>query len=157
MTRYYSRLSEDDCIEAIRLAYSLSKQHMEHTDENFKGTPEFFYGMICLAGWKMQWVREALSKKNNSLTEKQAEEISERRCASLLSVRKDRVKRGRLTILIDTRLYPVVQKLRLQGVSWREISNYLKKYHKTNISHVHLHKLFKKITTEKKLRGENEI
>lgn len=154
MARYFGRLSEVERIEAFRFAYDLAKQNMEKADDDIRGKPEFFYSMFCLSMWKMNWVREALTKKNPNLTEEQSKEISKRRIDSVLSARKDRVKRGRLITLFDVRLYHVVKDLRKQGASWRECAKYVKKYHKTQISHVHLHKIYRKITAERTLRGE---
>lgn len=154
MLRYFSRLCEQDCIEAIRLAYSLSKQHMQQADDNFKGTPEFFYAMICLSIAKMEWARGALGKKNKTLTDKQVLEISQRRVSSILSARKDRCKRGRLSTLVDVKFYHLIDSLRSQNLSWRECAMYMKRYHKTSISHVHLREIFLKITEEKNERGE---
>jgi len=154
MARYFGRLTEDERIEAVKLAYDLARQNMGKVDDSVKGKPDFFYAMICLSLWKMNWTRSELSKKNPNLTPEQAREISERRLASLLSERKDRMKRGRLKVLIDVRLFHVVRRLRNERVSWRECAEYLKKYHKTKISHVHIRKLYHKIIEERKLRGE---
>lgn len=154
MSRYFGRLSEDERIEAVRFAYDLAKQNMQKSNESMKGKPDFFYSMLCLAIWKMNWTREALSKKNPNLTLEQSKEIGERRIASLLSTRKDRTKRGKLSALIEIRLFHVVEKLRSEGISWRESAIYLKRYHHAQISHVQLRKLFNKIKEEKKMRGD---
>lgn len=154
MARYFGHLSEDERLEAIKLSYDLAKQNMEKAGEILRGKPDFYYSMLCLALWKLNWTREALSKKNTKLTEKQAKEISKRRLASVFSGRKDRMKRGKLMTLLEVRLFHVVRALRNEGVSWRECSVYLQKHHHTKISHVHLHKLYKKITTERTIRGE---
>ena len=154
MCKYFGQITEDERIEAFRLAYDLAKQKIEEAKEQFRGRPEFFYSLVCLALWKLNWTREALSKKNPNLTEKQAKEISQRRIASALSARKDRMKRGRLSTIIDVRLYDVVKTLRKIGLSWRECAEYIQKHHRIKISHVHLYKLYSKITNEKKTRGE---
>lgn len=154
MARYFSRMTEDERITAFKLAYDLAKQYLSKADENIKGKPEYFYGMFCLAIWKMNWTRDALTKKNPILTDEQSNEIAEKRLATVMSARKDRQKRGRLSILIDTRLYHVLRNLRLKGVSWRECSVYLSTHHKTRISHVHLYKLYRKISTERTIRGD---
>lgn len=154
MARYYGRLTEAERVEAIRLAYDLAKQNMEKADEDIRGKPEFFYAMLCLSTWKMNWIREALMKKNPNLTPEQSQEIAERRLASVLSARNDRMKRGRLKVLLDVRLYNVVRELRDKGLSWRECTGYLKKFHKTQISHVHLRSIFLRITKERRIRRE---
>ncbi|NLD82332.1 MAG: hypothetical protein GX642_14340 [Smithella sp.] len=152
-SKYYARLTESERIESIRLAFDLSKQHLSKADDDIRGGPEFFFSMLCLSSWKMRWVREALSKKNKALTEKQVLEVSERRLESILSARRDRIKRGRLAALVEVRLYHVIDSLRSQNLSWRECAMYLKRYHKTSISHVHLREIFLKIKSENKIRG----
>ena len=154
MCKYFGQITEDERIEAFRLAYDLAKQKIEKAEEQFRGRPGFFYSLVCLAIWKLNWTRVALSKKNPNLTQKRAKEISQRRIASALSARKDRMKRGRLSTIIDVRLYDVVKTLRKKGLSWRECAEYIQKHHRIKISHVHLYKLYSKITNEKKTRGE---
>lgn len=154
MSRYFGRISEDERVETVKLAYDLAKQNMEKADETIRGKPIFFYGMLCLSAWKLKWTREVLSQKNPNLTPRQAKEITERRIEGVFAVRRDRVKRGRLKTLMEIRLFHVVKELRSKGVSWREVSVYLKKYHKTQISFVHLRKLYERLTLERKLRGE---
>lgn len=154
MCKYFGQITEDERIEAFRLAYDLAKQRIEEVKEQFKGEPGFLYSLVCLALWKLNWTRVALSKKSPNLTEKQAKEISQRRIASVLSGRKDRAKRGRLAALVDIRLYNVVKNLRKDKLSWRECADYIQKYHKVKISHVHLYKLYSKITNEKIIREE---
>ena len=154
MCKYFGRITEDERVEAFRLAYDLYQQKIEEVKEQFRGKPELFYSLVCLALWKMNWTRVALAKKSPNLTGKQAKEISQRRIASALSSRKDRMKRGRLSTIIDVRLYDVVKTLRKIGLSWRESAEYIQKHHRIKISHVHLYKLYSKITNEKKTRGE---
>lgn len=154
MARYFGRITEAERIESVKIAYDLAKQYLWKVDEGMRGKPDFFYSLLCLSLWKLNWTRHDLAKKNPELTKDQAKEISERRLASLLSARNDRVKRGKLKVLIDVRLFHVVRELRGKGASWRECATYLKKYHKTQISHVHLYKLCRKITTERIKRGE---
>ncbi len=154
MSRYFGYLSESERLEAFKLAFDLAKQSLEKADENIRATPDYFYAMVCWGLWKMHWIRHDLSRKNPEITGKQAREITERRIESLFSQRKDRVKRGKLKTLLEVRLFHVVQELRSRGVSWRECSSYLSTYHKTHISHVHLFRIYLKITSEKKLRGE---
>jgi hypothetical protein len=158
MAKYFGRMTEDERIEAVRFALDLSKQYIDKIDESMKGKPEYFYAMLNLALWKMNWIRDDLSRKNHKLTDKQAKEINERRLSSIFSARKDRVKRGKLRCVLEVRLFHVIRTLRNEGVSWRECAGYLQKYHHVRISYVHLHKLFLKITSEKIKRGEkNEI
>ncbi len=152
MARYYGKLTEAERVEVFALAYDLARKNIERADGNIRGKPIYFYSMMCVAIWKMQWTREALAKKNPNLTADQSREITARRVASVLAARNDRMKRGRLKVLLDVRLYHVVQELRNNGLSWRECSAYLLKYHHTRISHVHVRKLFIKITEDRKKR-----
>lgn len=154
MARYFGKITETERIEAFKIAYDLAKQNIWKVNERMRGKPDFFYSLLCLSLWKMNWTREALAKKNPNLTPGQSQEIAERRLLSVFSERKDRVKRGRLATLLNVRLFHVVRGLRKEGVSWRECATYLKKYHKTQISHVHLRKLYLKIMAERIKRGE---
>jgi len=152
MARYYASMPDDDRIEAHRLQGDLIRQY--RSEWKGKIDADFFYGLLCLALWKMQWTREALSKKS-ALTAEEAEKITQRRLSSFKSIQIERKRKAsRKANIIDLKLYHVVTKLRSEGLSWRQVSEYLAKYHKTNISHAYLRDVYTRKTTEREQRGQ---
>ena len=158
MSRYYGRLAEVERIEAMQLQADLIRQNRKR----WKDIPQakFYYAMLCLALWKMEWSRSTLSQKSGlpqEEAEAKAEELSDRRMDTFKATQKEgwKKKASPKAPAIDTRLYNLVTKLRdKKGYSWREVSEYLGKYHKTKISLSYLRDIYMRETKDREKRKE---
>ena len=140
---YYYKLPESIRIEAHKLQTDLIRQHRNKIAKSKEN--EFYYSFFLLALHKMQSI-ETGTKRKESLSEDQLKKLD--------FIRKERIKSSHkkksspLKKLIEIRYFELINKLRSENVSWRDISVYIAKYHKKRISHQYLKKCFEDIKVE---------
>jgi hypothetical protein len=160
MCRYFGKMPEADRIEACHLQEDLIHQNRKEWKSRPKA--EFYYAMLVLALWKMEWSRnsKALSKKSGLSQEEaeaQAEELYKRQLATFKAIRKERKKKSSpKAIAIDKKFYQRVTSLRKEGLSWREVAEYIERYYKIKISHSYLRDVYLRETKDREKRGEIE-
>jgi len=153
LCKFYSTLSEDDRVAAHRLAGELVRQDRGKA----KLDEVYFYSALMRALNKMYFDRrEALSRKA-TITEEQAGDIAAKRLASFRSAKADAVgkKRRKKAQLISVRFLGLIKKLRSEGFSWRDCSNYLFQYHHKKISHQYLKEIYEKNVIKEVANNEN--
>lgn len=138
--RWYAKLPESVAIEACRLQTDLIRQHRQHQKAGKQ--PEFLYAMFLVAVQMMRSVEGGLDRKGR-LTLDQARRISEIRLARAQAERASRKSPTRQKL--ELRHAAEVRRLRGEGFSWREVSQYMKRYHRLDVSHTYLRQLFKDV------------
>jgi hypothetical protein len=75
-------------------------------------------------------------------------------------IRKERIKadhgkKGSPTKeIVEIRFFELIKKLKGEGLSWRDISKYISKFHKKRISHTYLKQCYEDISTSRNVTGE---
>lgn len=139
---FYGSMSEIDRVEAHRLAGELVRSLRSEA----KPDDYFFYGVLIQALSKMHFDRHEAFSRKNSVTDEQAADIAEKRLASFLSAKADlkNKKLKKKAQWVEKRFFDLIKKLRGDGLSWRDISDYLLKYHQKKISHQYLKSVYEK-------------
>lgn len=139
LTRYYHGLPETLRIEAHRLQTDYMRQYREAC----RGTvtqEEFSYAMLLIALDKMLSIEE-LDRQRNTTPEQAEKAVALRADRIMADRRKQKKSPTKERILL--RYYKTMCRLReVKGMSWREISLYIKKHHHEEISHVYLKKVY---------------
>lgn len=141
LCRWYAKLPETVRVEAYRLQTDLIRQHRQRQQPG--QVPEFLYAMQMLALQLMRSVEGGLDRKGK-LTLEQARRISEIRLARAQADKASRKNPTRAKL--ELRHAGDVRRLRGEGLSWREVAAYLKRYHRLEVSHTYLQRLFKAVT-----------
>ena len=108
--------------------------------------------MLLLALASMKSLESAQAAKK-ALSDEEAEKITELRIKRILAG-KNKGRESKTKHLIEIRFYEEIKNLKDKGLTWRDIAEYIKKYHKKKISHGYLQQCFYQIKREKKIRGE---
>lgn len=142
LARYYSTLSEEDRVEAHRLAGELVRADRGKV----KLDELYFYSALMRALNQMYQDRRELLSRKGTIAADQAADIANKRLASFVSAKKDAIgkKRRKKSQLISIRFLSLIKKLRGEGLSWRDISDYILKYHHKKISHQYLKEVYEK-------------
>lgn len=138
LCRWYSRLPESVRVEACRLQTDLIRQHRQRQQAG--KMPEFLHAMLVLALQKMRSVEGGLDRKGR-LTLEQARRISEIRLARAQAERTGRKSPTRHKL--ELQHAEQIKRLRGEGLSWREVAEYLRRYHRLEVSHTYLRRVFK--------------
>lgn len=139
LIRYYSNLAEPVRIEAHRLQTDYMRLHREACRDKVT-QEEFSYAMLLYALDRMLSFEE-LDRQRNT-TPEQAEKAVALRADRIMADRR-RQKKCPTKERILLRYYKTMCRLREEkGMSWREISRYIKKHHREEISHVYLKKVY---------------
>jgi len=151
LCRFYSTLSEPDRVEAHRLAGELARQDRGKV----KLDEQYFYCALVRALNEMYRDRRELLSRKAAITDDQAAAVAEKRLASFKSAKADETakKRRKKSQLISIRFFSLIQKLRSEGLSWRDISDYIKKYHKKDISHQYIKEVFEKNAPKEEIKN----
>lgn len=138
LVKYYSKLPGNVRIEAFKLQTDLSRQNKEGFEK--ERASEYYYGMHLLALRAMKRIETAQATKD-SLTEEEALKLNK--------IRIERIKAGRgkkdskkARLIKETLFHEIKNMYHKEGLSWREISDFIAKYHKTRISHGYLQQKF---------------
>jgi hypothetical protein len=138
LVKYYSKLPGNVRIEAFKLQTDLARQNKEGFDKD--RSSEYYYGMHLLALRAMKRIETAQATKD-SLTEEEALKLNK--------IRIERIKAGRgkkdskkARLIKETLFHEIKNMYYKEGLSWREIADFIAKYHKTRISHGYLQQKF---------------
>jgi len=138
LLKYFAKLPVNVQIEAIKLQTDFARQNKKDFDKEHG--PEYYYAMLLVALRSMKRIETAQATKD-SLSEEEAEKLRK--------IRIERIRAGRgkkaskKEIFIKEKMFEEIKKMRMEeGLSWREISEYIAKYHKTKISHGYLQQKF---------------
>lgn len=133
LIRYFSALSEPVRIGVHQLQTDLIRQLRGKVDLQLE---EVIYASLLLALDKMYSVETVSSNRNASPD--QAAKTNQIRAERIKADRRSQ-KRSPLKDTIHLRFYHLIKRLRdEEGLSWREITRYIKRYHGKEISHNYL-------------------
>lgn len=148
--RWLSQQGEQTKIEALKLQTDLIRQH-RRKGEGQQVTPEFTYSMLCLALVNMVWLETAQSRKGSDLSAADFERIQSVRIDRILS--RKRKKSSPKKEIIRVKFYQLIKSLREKGLSWREISDFLRIHHKTRLTFSYIRECYLQLTEEKERSG----
>ncbi len=138
LVKYYSKLPENVRIESFKLQTDLSRQNKDNFNKEYAS--EFYYAMHLLALRAMKRIETAQATKDS---------LSEEEALKLHKLRIERIKAGRgkkdskkARLIKETLFHEIKNMYYNENLSWREISEYIAKYHKTKISHGYLQQKF---------------
>lgn len=145
LMRWYSKMNDRERIDVHKLQTDLMRKYRK--DSKGISPHELSYAMLFLALAKRHHFITA-SERKETLTPAQAEQLSKIRVDSIS--KNVRGRKGRIDSTYRVRLAPIVEKLRKEkDYSWRQISEYLARWHKVKISHEYLRKLYHNVSQEK--------
>jgi len=138
LVKYYSKLPENVRIESFKLQTDLARQNKDKFDK--EKASEYYYGMHLLALRAMKRIETAQATKDS---------LNEEEALKLNKIRIERIKAGRgkkdskkARLIKETLFHEIKNMYYNEGLSWREISDFIAKYHKTRISHGYLQQKF---------------
>lgn len=138
LAKYYAKLPIRIRIETYKMQTDYARQNRDRLQKEY--TSEYYFAMHLLALRAMKRAESASSLK---------QELTQYEAAKLHKIRTERIKAGRgkkeskKALLIKDKYLEEIKKLYLEdGLSWREISEYLAKYHKVKISHGYIQQKF---------------
>lgn len=134
-------------VEAIKLQGDLSNQYRDRYSKEYRS--EFYYSMLIHAILKMHWTETAQQQKK-SLSDNDAAKITELRIGRLKAARK--TKSAPKKDLIRVRYYEEIAALKSQGLSWREIAEYIRLHHKMSFTFGYIRNCFIELSAEKEGR-----
>jgi len=142
--RWLAQQSETIRIEAFQLKDNLAQQNQAQYHKAHR--VEYHYAMFVCALVKMVWLETAQTGKK-ALTDEEAKTLTERRIGRIKAQhkRKNSPKRE----VIRVRFYEEIRTLRAEGLSWLEITNYIKMFHKEKFSLTYLKKVFEQLEQER--------
>lgn len=151
---YYAKMPDEIRLEVHKLQSILIRKNIR-TQKNKSKSTEFFYAYFLLALHLTKKVETGQSRKA-PLTPEELQRIE--------MLRRSRIRGGHkrkgspLREIIEIQYYELIRKLRSgeEGLSWRDISDYIARFHKRRISHTYLKSTYEQITRERALRGEYE-
>jgi hypothetical protein len=148
--RWLSLQGEQTKIEAAKLQTDLIRQHRKQ-GQGMTMTPEFVYAMHALALVKMVWMETAQQRKGAKLSEEEFAKMQEIRIDRIKSKKKK--KGSPKKEIIRIRFFELIRKLREEGLSWREISDYIATHHKMALTHSYIRESFIELLAEKTKAG----
>ena len=148
--RWLALQGEQTKIEAIKLQTDLIRQfRKEHKNQLM--SPEFAYAMSALALVKMVWMETAQHRKGTKLSEEEFSKMQEIRIDRVKA--KKRKKGSPKKEIIRIRFFDLIRKLREEGLSWRDISDYIAIHHKTKLTHGYIRESYNELVEEKNKVG----
>jgi hypothetical protein len=150
--RWLALQGEQTKIEAAKIQTDLIRQHRRQGMGQTM-TPEFVYAIHALALVKMVWMETAQQRKGAKLSDEEFAKMQEIRIDRIKS--KKRKKASPKKNLIRIRFFELIRKLREEGLSWREVSDYLVTHHKTKLTHSYIRESFIELSAEKTKAGLN--
>lgn len=136
--KYFSKLPIKVKIESYKLQTDFARQNRDRFIKEFAS--EFYFAMHLLALKAMKKIETAQAMKT-TINLEDAEKLHKLRVERIKAGRGK--KESRKAMLIKEKYFEEIKRLYQQdGLSWREISEYLKKYHKVKISHGYIQQKF---------------
>lgn len=148
--RWLALQGEQTKIEAAKLQTDLIRQHRRQGIGQTM-TSEFTYAMLCLALVKMVWLETAQKRKGSKLSDEEFQKVQEIRIERIRG--KKRKKSSPKKEVIRVRFFDLIRKLRDEGLSWRDISDYIATHHKTRLTHSYIRESFIELSAEKAKAG----
>ena len=148
--RWLAQQGEKTKIEAVKLQTDLIRQYRREHREQLM-SPEFAYAMYALALQKMVWLETAQQRKGDKLTEEEHQKVQQIRIDRIKS--KKRKKSSPKKEIIRVRFFELVKKLRAEGLSWRQVSDYIAVHHKTKLTYSYLRDSYIELAEEKAKAG----
>jgi hypothetical protein len=130
-------------IDASKLQSDLVNQYYSQYEKEYRS--EFFYSMLILALIKMHWSETALSRKN-ILSDGESRDVTKLRIDRLKALKK--TKGSPKKELIRIRFFEEIAALKSQGLSWRQIADYIHLHHKKRFTFGYLRTCFIELTAE---------
>ena len=139
LIRYYGRLPEQMCIEVHRKQTELVRVHRNTGMYRKDFLSEFMYSMLILALHQLKQTETVLQRKKR-INLSDTKKLSELRVSRVKGVKK--TKRAKDKAKIEN-LYYVIKQLRdNENLSWRQVSVFLKKYHRLDVSYSYLRQCY---------------
>lgn len=145
LIRWYARMNESERLDVHQLQSDLLRQKREQIKPLGHSTGA--YAVLVLALARRRRTLTAAERKEH-MTPAQAEQVSKMRRNAIAGNRKGRGE-GKIAKLVRLRWYHEIDNLREQGLSWREIASWIRKYHKTKVSHTHIKLCFEREQTNR--------
>ena len=143
LTQYYHAQPDIIKIEVHKLHFDLLNQNKNKSTKQTKC--EWVYANFLLALQSMQNIEKAPHTKTK-ITDEELKKIDSIRINRIKANKKR--KPGKTKDLIRMKYYKEIKKLKEQDLSWRDISLYIKKYFRSDISHTHLRNCYNEIKKE---------
>ena len=144
LLRYFASASIDLQRDIMSKQTEFIRQN-KHKLSNYLLREDYYLEQLLRAIRRVHFLEcQALSRKSN-LSDEELSEIKMLRIKRLLS-RKKRPSEKENTI--RKKYFWLIKDLKEQGLSWRKIALYLKKYHKFNVTHGYLQQVFSRISAE---------
>lgn len=148
--RWLSLQGEPAKIEAAKIQTDLIRQKRKQ-GQGMTMTPEFVYAMHALALIKMVWIETAQQRKGTKLSEEEFAKMQEIRIGRIRGKKKK--KGSPKKEIIRIRFFELIRKLREEGLSWREISDYIATHHKITLTHTYIRESFLQLSAERTKAG----
>lgn len=146
LVHYYNQLNETERLDAHKLQVDLLRQQRETLKGLGLDLPAMNYATLLIALAKRKELARRMSRKDAEAV-KHAEQIAAMRLQSVQGARRKR--KAKILSQVRVRFYSIIEDLRKRGVSWRDIAEYLRRYHRRKISHTYLQKAYSLIRAEK--------
>lgn len=141
LLRGYAKMNEAERYDAHKLQLDLLRRKSDGLAD-CKDAVQRSYAALVLA----------LRKRKHALTQgERKEKMSVEQAEQLRKMRLDAVARkgtkgeGKVAKLIRLRWYHDIENLLGEGLSWRQISDYIARHHKRRISHTYIKKVFEEL------------
>jgi len=154
LSRYYAKLPEPVRIEAYKIQSDLARQARSEKTQGRE--PEFFYAQFLIALHKMRSIeRGACTHSKGGKEGVTAEELSKIELIRKGRIRMEhRKKPSPIRKMVEVRFYKTIENFRAEGISWRDISKYIGRFHRCKISHSYLKQCFEQISAERTVEKE---
>ena len=149
LLRYFANASMDLQRDIISKQTEFLRKN-KHKENNYLLREDFILEQLLRAIRRVRFLELQALHRKSSLSDEELKEIKSLRIKRLLE-KKSRKKEKENTI--RKKYFWLIKDLKEQGLSWRKIALYLKKYHKFNVTHGYLQQVFKKISLE--ISGQN--
>ena len=144
LLRYFASASIDLQRDIMSKQTEFIRQN-KHKLSNYLLREDYYLEQLLRAIRRVRFLEcQALSRKS-SLSDEELSEIKMLRIKRLLSKKKRPSEKENT---IRKKYFWLIKDLKEQGLSWRKIALYLKKYHKFSVTHGYLQQTFKKISLE---------
>jgi hypothetical protein len=136
LLKKFASMTDAERLDILKLQMDLIRFHLA----NFKTGPNLSLGTLTEAIQKRVATDEILGRRSSEDDDpKAAQLLMTHRIAGM-----KKSKEGKKESQYRKKYHWIVKDLRAQGQGWRNCASYLKRFHRFQISHAHLKKLFEK-------------